>query len=362
MINTFKKTILGAGLLLMSMQVFAWGSPIIIPDVGEARIRVVGQNAHNYLSDLTASNADAKTEADFQKKTEKMANVFVALEADIIAMCEVQEDDQILGYITSAMNTILGSNVYTYVTDGMQGSKSSSGYMPVKSGYIYRSDKIATVGGNSSPYTTWNYKPRMRIQAFKEIATNEVFVLSMNHFKAKEGTTPDPSDETRMENATRLVNGLTWVTADPDILIMGDLNAMTEEEPIQKIINAGYAEQLVRFDSTAYSYVYHNKEQLIDHVMANSTMAGQITGAYVYHINNDPTLQSSAMRKKYNYSDHDACLVGLCLGANGCKGEGFDYSISVGGEVRAKKTIENGRLVLTLPDGSMYNVTGVRIR
>ena len=358
MINTFKKAILGAGLLLMSMQVFAWVSPIIIPDVGEARIRVVGQNARNYLSDLTASNADAKTEADFQKKTEKMANVFVALEADIVALCEVQEDDQILGYITSAMNTILGKNVYTYVTDGMQGSKSSSGYMPVKSGYIYRSDKIATVGGNSSPYTTWNYKPRMRIQAFKEIATNEVFVLSMNHFKAKESTTPDPSDETRMENATRLVNGLTWVTADPDILIMGDLNAMTEEEPIQKIIKAGYEEQLVRFDENAYSYVYHNQEQLIDHVMANSTMAGQITGAYVYHINNDPIVSY----KKYNYSDHDACLVGLCLGGKGCGGEGLDYSVGAGGDSRAKKTIENGRLVLTLPDGTMYNVTGVRIR
>ena len=93
----FMKTGLSVVLLLMSMQVFAWVSPIIIPDVGEARIRVVGQNARNYLSDLTASNADAKTEADFQKKTEKMANVFVALEADIIAMCEVQEDDQILG-------------------------------------------------------------------------------------------------------------------------------------------------------------------------------------------------------------------------------------------------------------------------
>ena len=285
------KTGLSVVLLLMSMQVFAWVSPIIIPDVGEARIRVVGQNARNYLSDLTASNADAKTEADFQKKTEKMANVFVALEADIIAMCEVQEDDQILGYITSAMNTILGKNVYTYVTDGMQGSKSSSGYMPVKSGYIYRSDKIATVGGSGSPYKSSIYKARMRIQMFKEIATDEVFVLSMNHFKAKEGTTPDPSEATRMTNATTLVNGLSWWDSDPDILIMGDLNAMTEEEPIQKIINAGYAEQLVRFDSTAYSYVYHHtKEQLIDHVMANSTMASQITGAYVYHINNAPNI------------------------------------------------------------------------
>jgi predicted extracellular nuclease len=269
-------------------------------------------------------------------------------------MCEVQEDDQILGYITSAMNTILGKNVYTYVTDGMQGSKSSSGYMQIKSGFIYRCDKIATVGGNTSPYKTWDFKPRMRIQAFKELATDEKFVLSMNHFKAKTSGT----DEERLANATTLVNGLTWITTDPDILIMGDLNATTEEEAIQKIINSGYAEQLVRFDENAYSYVYHNQEQLIDHVMANSTMASQITGAYVYHINNDPAVQSSAMIKKYNFSDHDACLVGLCLGT--CSSEGIEYHMSDG--TRAKKTIENGRLVLTFPDGTTYNVTGVRIR
>ena len=356
--NLLTKIGLCVGLLLIGMHVFAWTSPILIPDVGDARIKVVGQNARNYLSDLTASNADAKTEADFQSKTNKMVNVFLALEADIIAICEVQEDDQILGYITSAMNTTLGKDVYTYVTDGMQGSKSSSGYMQLKSGFIYRSDKIATVGGSGSPYTSFPYKARMRLQRFKELATDEVFILSMNHFKAKESG--QDTDADRMENATKLINGLTWWDDDPDILILGDLNATTAEEPIQKIINAGYAEQLVRFDANAYSYVYWNNEQLIDHVMANSTMASQITGAYVYHINNDPTLQTSAMKKKYNYSDHDACLVGLCLGA-GCElPQAVEYKMA--DDTRAKKTIENGCLLLTLPDGSTYNVTGVRIR
>lgn len=355
--RTLLKTGLSVGLLLICMQVLAWESPIILPDVGDARIRVVGQNARNYMNDFTATNADVDNETDFQSKTNKMANVFVALEADIVAICEVQENDEILGYITSAMNTILGENVYTYVTDGMQGSKSSSGYMPVKSGYIYRSDKIATVGANTSPYTTWNYKPRMRIQTFKELATDEVFVLSMNHFKAKDNS-GENTDSIRMENATKLVNGLTWITTDPDILIMGDLNATTEEDPVQKIVKAGYKEQLVRFDSTAYSYVYRNKEELIDHVLANSSMAGQITGAYTYHINNG--LSSQAMEKKYKYSDHDAYVVGLCLGPNGCELQAIEHSTADG--QRAIKTIENGCLIITLPDGAAYNVIGLRIR
>ena len=350
---------LSVGLLLICMQVFAaWTSPVTIPNLGEARLRVVGQNARNYMTDFTATNADVTTQEDFDKKTNKMANAFLALKADIVAICEVQENDQILGYITSAMNTILGQNVYTYVQDGMSGSKSSSGYMPVKSGFIYRSDKVTPEGANTSPYTSWNYKPRMRIQAFKENATGEIFVLSMNHFKAKDNSGED-TNATRVENATKLVNGLSWITVDPDILIMGDLNATTDEEPIQLIINKGYAEQLVRFDENAYSYVYRNKEQLIDHVMANSSMASQIVGAYTYHINNG--LSSTALENKYKYSDHDACLVGLCLGSNGCElPQSIVYEMTDG--QRAIKTIEKGQLIITLPDGATYNGFGLRIR
>ena len=91
-------------------------------------------------------------------------------------------------------------------------------------------------------------------------------------------------------------------------------------------------------------------------MMANSSMASQITGAYVYHINTATNISY----KKYNYSDHDACLVGLCLGAGGCDSEAVEYRFADG--KRAKKTIENGRLVLTLPDGATYNVIGLRIR
>ena len=76
----FSKALLGALLALVSLQVSAWTSPVPLPDLEAARLRIVGQNARNYLSDFTASNADVTTEADFQAKTNKMANVFLALD------------------------------------------------------------------------------------------------------------------------------------------------------------------------------------------------------------------------------------------------------------------------------------------
>ena len=234
------KWILAVGLLLTGLHAYAWTSPVPLPDYSTASLRIVGQNARNYLSDFTASNADVTNEADFEAKTNKMANVFLALQADIVAICEVQEDDNILSFITAEMNTLANTNVYDYVLDGMRASQSSSGYMPIKAGFIYRTDKVTPVGSSTSPYSSWTYKPRMRIQAFRENATDELFVLSMNHFKAKSSSVPDDTEATRLENVDKLLTALNKVTADPDILVMGDLNAYTDEEPIPVSISMLY--------------------------------------------------------------------------------------------------------------------------
>jgi len=347
------KIILSLCLWVLCLQAFAWNSPVPLPEMGDSRLRIVGQNARNYLSDFTATNADATNERDFKAKTDKMANVFLTLQADIVAICEVQEDDEILGYITDAMNSLSGSTVYTYVTDGMSASQSSSGYMPLKAGFIYRSDKVATVGGNYSPYASGTYKPRMRYQAFKELSSDEVFTLSMNHFKAKESNAATDNSETiRIGNANKLIAALRTITVDPDILIMGDLNANTEETPVRMLVEAGYEEQLVRFDPSAYSYIYKGQKNLIDHVMANSPMAAQVTAAYAYHINTGASYT-------YKFSDHDTYVVGLCLGKGGRKPESLQTPET---DCGIKKTIESGQLILTLPDGSKYNVMGIKVR
>ena len=105
--------------IVYAAALWAWNSPVSIPDVGDARIRIVGQNAENYLSNLEASNSSCSTQAQFEAKTYKMANVFIALQADIVAICEVERNDQILGYIVDAMNDLADKNVYTFITDGL---------------------------------------------------------------------------------------------------------------------------------------------------------------------------------------------------------------------------------------------------
>ena len=335
--------------IVYAAALWAWNSPVSIPDVGTARIRIVGQNAENYLSNLEASNSSCSSQAQFEAKTYKMANVFIALQADIVAICEVERNDQILGYIVDAMNDLAGENVYTFITDGLYAHASAGNYQSLKSGYIYRSDKVTPQGSNTSPYTSGaEYKARMRIQAFKENSTNEVFVLSMNHFKAKDSSA-DAGEGTRMENVNTLIAKLRNITTDPDILIMGDLNSYMGEAPIEALEEEGFEEQLVRFDANAYSYIYRGQKGILDHAMANSTMSEQVTGARVYHIN-------TAGGYNYKYSDHDTVLVGLNLGEQ--QGSSLE---PVSAPVPAHKILRDGQILIEL-DGQLFTITGIRIQ
>ena len=344
-----KRTLLLVVLSTLTLGLFAWNSPVTIPDVGNARLRIVGQNAANYVSNLESSNSSCDTQEEFEDKTNKIANAFIALQADIVAICEVERNDEILGYIVDAMNGIYGENVYTYITDGLYAHASAGNYQSLKSGYIYRSDKVTPQGSNTSPYRSGEYRARLRIQAFKENSTNEVFVLSMNHFKAKDSSA-DAGEGTRMENVSNLIYALGNITSDPDILIMGDLNSYMGEAPIEALEEEGFEKQLVRFDANAYSYIYRGQKGILDHCMANSTMAEQVTGARVYHIN-------TAGGYNYKYSDHDAVLVGLNLGKQQ-RGENLD---DVSTTSRAHKVLYNGQLYIEI-DGVRFTITGTKIQ
>ena len=153
-----------------------------------------------------------------------------------------------------------------------------------------------------------------------------------------------------MQNVSNLIYALGNITSDPDILIMGDLNSYMGEAPIEALEEEGFEEQLVRFDANAYSYIYRGQRGILDHAMANSAMAEQVTGARVYHIN-------TAGGYNYKYSDHDAVLVGLSLGKQQ-RGENLD---DVSTTSRAHKVLHNGQLYIEI-DGVRFTITGTKIQ
>lgn len=311
-------------LFLFLLPAVLMQAAVELPDVGNGRIRVLGNNLQNYYFNYNTGRGDYTPE-ELAEKTSKIVNAMLTADADIYAFCEVEAKPIVLQQLADSMNVYCGvTGRYSALDDGINEEWNEQYDNNIKSGFIYRTDKVRPYGSNYAATTTAYYKNTMRIQAWEEIVTGEKFTLSMNHFKA--GQT-DNDKSKRTDNATWLMNGLPSKAADPDILIMGDLNCQMDEDAISIILNAGYVEQLLRFDENAYSYVYYSNQELIDHAFANSTMADQITGAGVWHVNTSEAY--------YNrYSDHDLYLVALNLGGeiqeDSCQSINFSETFGVG--------------------------------
>ena len=279
-----------------------------------ATLRICAQNLENYYYNYTQSTRPSYSDAEgFRTKTVKIVNAMLTIDADIYAFCEVEAKPIVLQQLADSMNAHAGvSGRYAAVNDGIDytwydGITDNQ----IKSGFIYRTDKVATVGSNSGAvYGSGYYARTMRIQAFKQLSNNEKFVVSMNHFKAKDSSS-DQGEAQRQTNANNLVSAVGNLTADPDILILGDLNCEYGEAPITTIVNAGFEEQLLKYDAYAWSHCYGGGE-LIDHVLANPSMAAQIVNAYVKHVSAYKC--NSAVTWDMSWSDHDPYVVELNLG------------------------------------------------
>ena len=170
----------------------------------------------------------------------------------------------------------------------------------------------------------------------------EVLVVSVNHFKSKSGgcDVPDARDLQGNCNAVRTAAARELATflaadptgtGDPDVLLVGDLNAYAMEDPVTTLLARGFTnlETTRRADreSTGYSYGFDGQWGSLDHALASASLAAQVTGVTTWHINADepPVLgyetafKSAAQRATlfapdpFRSSDHDPVLVGIRL-------------------------------------------------
>lgn len=327
------------------------------PEVrGKGALRVCAQNLENYYYNYNTGRGDY-TEEQRTAKTRKIVNMMVTVDADIYAFCELEAQPIILEQLADSANAQVEGTPYQAVYDGIDVEWDSYDNN-LKSGFIYRTDRVATVGSNQAGSTAFYYKNTMRIQAFKLLSNNEKLVVSMNHFKAKDSS-EDAGESKRISNANSLINALKKVTTDPDILILGDLNCTYEETPIQMIVNEGFEEQLLRFNTGAYSHCYGGGE-LIDHVLANSTMREQVKNAYVKHICTYKC--TTGVTKDMSYSDHDPYVVEINLCSTGDCEEETGVEDVRRSDIRGTKMLREGQLILRMPDGTEYNILGIKIQ
>ncbi|HBZ34418.1 MAG TPA: hypothetical protein DEO38_04875 [Bacteroidales bacterium] len=348
------------------------------PNVGKRDeiVLVCCMNLCYFLVENLGSGSQGPTSSSQQTlQYSKIIDALTAIDADIYGFVEIEQGQGALQKLAQGLTHALGRQ-FSYINDGLSASGTWT-----KAGYVYCTDRIERVGSMVNVNT--GVKNRKKLQTFRDKASGESFVLGINHFKAKvngpsSGIDADQGDGQGAYNNARKVEAQAVLSSintnlstlsDPDILLMGDLNAYAKEDPIRVFTDAGYRDLHEMFHAdTAYSYVYTYGEYTagyLDHALANSSMAAQVCGAAAWHINSDEPYNksyrySAADNSKFRCSDHDPILVGIKLGDYHANNRtSFD---SPEASIPIELTVEGGNYILrgaTKGYLRIYSVTGV---
>lgn len=292
-----------------------------------------GQGCQLGSSNAASNCRGANNLAEFIRQRDKIVAALSAINADVVGLMEIQNNGATaVQNLVDALNAVMGSGTYARVPDPVAGTGTDA----IKVAMIYKPAKLSLVGSALSDTDNINNRPTL---AQTLMANNgEKFSVLVNHFKSKScsdasGNNLDSGDGQgcyngqRVAQAQRLLAFISTVqanAADNDVLVIGDLNAYGQEDPIDLLLSAGYADQIARFyGDQGYSYVFDGESGYLDHALANAAMASQVVGVSDWHINADePSVidyntefkpQDLYTSTPYRSSDHDPVVVGLRL-------------------------------------------------
>lgn len=311
-------------------------------------------------TDGSAGPRGAATDESYQRQLAKIVTGITRLGASIVSLEEIEnsvkfgEDrDAALAALVEALNAAEGSEAWAYVPSPGAGELPALDEQDViRTAFIYRPADISPVGASvvlkdlSQEGEPFSIAREPLAQAFKKAGAQDAdaFLVVANHWKSKGSGTPlYPGDEadtsspaadqgafnaTRIEEAKAVRDWADEIAGDRGtdrILLVGDFNAYTQEDPLQVLYQAGYTDLGSALDPGEHTYSFDGLAGSLDHVLANAAALELVTGADIWQINAQEPIAYSYSRYDYNAtllfdatdpfaaSDHDPEIVGLTL-------------------------------------------------
>jgi hypothetical protein len=387
--------------------------PVTPPSTGDASLKIASFNVLNYFNGdgngggfPTPRGATNTTE--FTRQRTKIIAAIKALDADVVGLLEMENDgdgaNSAIADLVRGLNEATAAGTYDYIRDPANGG---TGTDEIKVAFIYKPGTVTPQGAARADLSAVHNRPPLA-QTFTVAGTGEVLTAVINHFKSKGGTgsgaDADQGDGqaafnfTRVQQAQALVNFVnnTVIPAagDSDVIVLGDLNAYAEEDPIDVLRAAGF---INLFGPESYSYVFDRQSGSLDHALVTPGLQAQFTQGGKWHINADEPIfldyntefktsgQISGFYQPgpFRSSDHDPVLVGfrfnappslgslkdttvtagdlltLTISATDPDGQTLSYSIAAGAEDGMNLDAETGKFTWTPTDAQTgaFNVT-----
>lgn len=345
------------------------------PPLPTASLRVTGFNVLNFFNNVSgctggvggaamdcrgagsdAGNAAAQAAQfpiEYPRQLAKTVAAIAELDTAVAGLLEIENDGYGPGSaqqaLVDALNAATAPGRYALIdADARTGQANAMGSDAIKVAYIYQPQRVRPVGRtaalNSDAFVTGGdsgARNRPALAQAWEQPDGARFVTVINHLKSKGSAcdAPDAGDGQGNCNAVR-VNAAnlmrTWLatdptgTAEPDVLILGDLNAYAKEDPVAVFTGNGWRDLVAAYGGAeAYGYVFNGQWGYLDHALASPTLQGQVAGAAHWHINADePSVLDYNVNFKsagqvtglyaadeFRTSDHDPAVVALALRA-----------------------------------------------
>ena len=101
---------------------------------------------------------------------------------------------------------------------------------------------------------------------------------------------------------------------EDQILLLGDFNAYSGEEPIENLVEAGFNDLAAELPvEQSYTYAFNGELGALDHALASSEIAPAIEGIWIWHLATSwpyPVYHPDP-ESPYAASDHDAIALEL---------------------------------------------------
>ncbi|KRF22831.1 hypothetical protein ASG91_15710 [Phycicoccus sp. Soil802] len=342
-----------------------------INQLGTADLKVASFNVLNYFTDLGdqdptclayydrdddgvtvrdgCDRRGAWDAGDLARQTEKEVSAITALDADVVGLMEIENSakfghprDTALAALVAALNAKVGAGTWAFVpsstdlpsADDQDFITSAIIYQPAK---VMRVDRSRALGDQSGPTQAFGNAREPIAQTFKKkTGKADKFLFVVNHFKSKGSAGPFPGDEdtgdgqgasvtSRILQAQALRDWVPGVAAEygaKAVVMAGDYNSYTMEDPLDVLYRAGYTDVGSTFDPSSYSYSFSGLSGSLDHILVNDHALRMSTGADHWNINSGESVALEYSR--YNYhstdfhqsgpyrsSDHDPVVLGL---------------------------------------------------